>query len=392
MPDTLSDLDTDSRNEENDNQDAPVNPTGEEIPNIDDSEDQVDPDEIREQADKDTKNSPYEEGETDEGDEEKPDSDEESPEDSEEEEEDGEGESKDDEGDKDDDEEESPEEDATITDLLIDQFGYEELQENEYEDSIDGVMQLARDAAEAGTRQQIDRYKENNPEAGQFLEYLENDGDPAKYIQTVSPQDNYLEIEEIPEENVTMQKKLVRDKLEADGYSEDQIENQLDSFESSGLLHNQAEMALHNLKKNQKEQKQQLLQEQKEEAERVRKQQKEYIDTLQSIVDESSEIAGMPIPEAKKDDFKEFITPDEESGVSPYAAKANDLTQEQVLGIQYLVFNGFDLSSIVNNRAKTQKAENLTEQLRKASNPLSDESKNRERGSRQVDSTEDLSV
>lgn len=250
----------------------------------------------------------------------------------------------------------------TLIGTIKDRFGYD-FGDKEFEDSEEGLVELAIEAANKRFEQEVEQFSKENPDAHKFFEYLKAGGNPADYIKVMAPEINYLSVTEVKDEDVALQERLVRDSLLSVGEDEAAISEAISEYKASGVLKSEARRALGRLQRDQKEEQDSIVQTQKEHRESIVKKNQEYFEARRAEVEKAKDILGFPITEKDKVPFFEFIKPDEE-GRTAYAKNIESLTPQQVLAIQYLVFKKFDFASIIDTKAKTKHAESLTERLK----------------------------
>jgi hypothetical protein len=277
---------------------------------------------------------------------------------------------------------------SSFIQTLTGQFGYD-FGDAEFSDDEDGVIQLARAAADKMFEEKRNRYAQEKTEAAKFLEYLEAGGNPAQYIQTAAPEVNYLDIEAIPETDTALQERVVRDEMLYRGVAKEKVDKLVEQYKAGGILQDQAEFALEELQTSQKEATNRIVQAQKELRDKQIQKQREYFNRITQRVQEAKDFSGLPIAEKDRSSFAQFIVPDENTGISTYQQKIAGLTDDQVLTIQYLVFQGFDLSKIVDTKVKTEKARSLTERLRSSERQPNSTATKRQK---QTSNIEDLDI
>lgn len=263
----------------------------------------------------------------------------------------------------DEDEDEPDVEKGLIHDLQT-QFGFD-FGDAKFENSEKGVMELARAAAQMMADQTKEKYKAANPQAHQYLEFLENGGDSSTYINASASSADYLSYSGVPEEDEQFQEDLVLDELEDRGITGQRATDLVERYRAGGVLHVQAEMALESLQDTQTSVVNTLAETQRQTADQQRVQHDQITTAFREKIKISSEFSGIPLPEKDKEAFTTFAIPDA-NGNSGYAQKVNKgLTDEQVLTIQLLAYYDFDLSKVIENRARTKKAQTLEERLQK---------------------------
>lgn len=268
-------------------------------------------------------------------------------------------------GKEDESEEEGDDEPVRVVDAIAQTLGYEFDEEvlSELEDNEDGIAQLTDMAAQHRFKDLMEGFMEEHPLTRQVFEYEKSGGDPSEFRQTFFPETDYTKVE-ISEDDISQQKQIVRESLKKSGMQESRINRVITTLEDSGELLEESKDALSQLRDVQKEEKQQLIEQQKEQEEAQIEQAKQAWQKVQSIISEKNEIAGIPLPKAKKGEFERFLTEADENGLTPRNKKAQELSLEEAVAIDLIMFYGFDgLEKLMSNRVKTDSTKTLREKI-----------------------------
>ena len=196
---------------------------------------------------------------------------------------------------------------------------YEETDED-IEDSEDGLEKVVVKTVENG----INKYKQSFPEDAQkFLEFVENGGNPAdfhKYYYTDASFENF----DITDED--NQKYVIREALRIEGYSEEEIEDEIKDTEDLGKLDKKASVHLKKLQKIEKEQKEQLLEAQKQYAKQQEEARQKEWENFKNGLYEKESIGGFKINKKTKDDIWDYMTKpvDKKTGITQYQKDMQD--------------------------------------------------------------------
>src|SRR5690606_30436821 len=124
----------------------------------------------------------------------------------------------------------------------------------------------------------VQEYKESIPIEGKlFLDYLEKGGDPAKYIQTL---EQPIDFDNFDLEDEGNQKRVVKELLASQGYTSEEIDEEIKDYEDALILAKKAKTAANKLKGVYSKQKENLLAQQEEETQQRKKQVEEYISNI----------------------------------------------------------------------------------------------------------------
>jgi len=299
--------------------------------------------------------------------------------------------------DQEDEEAEEEEESVRIVDEIASQFGVdpEEDLDGELDDTFEDVTKVTRKGAEKMAQKEINTFFEQYPDVAQYTRYRVNGGDPDTFREEVLNSPDYEDLE--LEGNESTQERIVREKLqEVDGFSDDKVDQKVETYKSGGILKSEAEDAKDILSNRQEQKRQELIEQQEQEAkqrrEQIKQQQQEYRQTIR----ESNDLAGMQLPEDQKDTFESYLfDPVDEDGMTQAQKDYQNMSQEEALSLYYLMFNGGpeNLDELVDNKASTKRAERLSEKLKKnsGSRDVSDKSERGSGGGRKRNEDADLS-
>lgn len=260
---------------------------------------------------------------------------------------------------------EQKEEFESLVKSIAQQIGYDG--EDEFEDTEEGIAQLTRKAAEKMAEDFLET--KMHPEVKEFNEYIALGGNPDKYLSTKFPQTDYSKIE-FDEENQMLQERLVKEDLVARGYEGEELEAELKDCKDGGILESKAKRALASLKERQSKEKESLLDRQKEEQKQAKEEAEKFWNTVNDKIKNSSEIKGLKLPETEKPKFYDFLTKPVKDGKTQRDLLLEDLTMEDNLAVDYLLYKGFDLKGLVDRKAKDNQAKSLRERLKQQQSKL----------------------
>ncbi len=234
-------------------------------------------------------------------------------------------------------------------------------------DGFDEEMENTPEAFESmvskTVENKIQEYKDNlaNPISKQFLDYLENDGDPSQFMQLVSGP-NYSQVNtETLSENEAMQKQILRAYYQEQGESAEDAEETIQAFEDAGNLDKRSNVALVKLQKMQQAQMDNEMQKQQQSKADQQQKVEEYIKTLETDINKREEIAGFSLTKKDKSKFFDYITKiNPKTGTTDLLTDSQD--QEKQLQMSFLYYNNFKFDKI-EKKAKAKAAVGLSEKL-----------------------------
>lgn len=144
--------------------------------------------------------------------------------------------------------------------------------------------------------------------------YVKQGGDLAKYLQI----DAELDLNEIDLDDETNQKLVVKSLLREKGFNEKQIDKKISKYIDAGLLEDEAQDAIEDLKEIKEQKKEQLLAEQKRAYEQYRQRQQDFCDNVVTEIKNLKNIRGIAIPEKDKKVLMDYILKPDSDGKTKY--------------------------------------------------------------------------
>lgn len=144
--------------------------------------------------------------------------------------------------------------------------------------------------------------------------YVKQGGDLAKYLQI----DTELDLDEIDLDDETNQKLVVKSLLREKGFNEKQIDKKISKYIDAGLLEDEAQDAIEDLKEIKEQKKEQLLAEQKRAYEQYRQRQQDFCDNVVTEIKNLKNIRGIAIPEKDKKVLMDYILKPDSDGKTKY--------------------------------------------------------------------------
>lgn len=257
----------------------------------------------------------------------------------------------------------------SLAEFLIEEGIVTPVEDKEYLRSEEGIAELIKDKIELG----IDEYKASKPKIAQdFIEFIENDGDPRDFIQQVSNV-NYRDVIIVPteededniEEYINTQKLVIRDKLVLDGLTEEEIEDTISGFEEAKQLEKQAKFALKNLIKIQDEEYTSMLKEQEEFKQSRIKEAQLQEETLKKTIKDLKKLAEYDLTDTEKENFIKYLTvpvQKDKQGNLLTKAQVDNQDLNKRLELAFLQFKGGikELTKKAENKTKLQLKEKLS--------------------------------
>ena len=144
--------------------------------------------------------------------------------------------------------------------------------------------------------------------------YVKQGGDLRKYLQI----DAELDLEDIDLDEETNQKAVVKMWLKEKGFSSKQIERKISKYEDAGLLEDEAQDAIEDLKEIREQKKEQLLKEQEKAHKQYQEQQRAFYTNVVDEIKGLKNIRGIAIPEKDKKVLIDYILKPDADGRTKY--------------------------------------------------------------------------
>ena len=144
--------------------------------------------------------------------------------------------------------------------------------------------------------------------------YVKQGGDLRKYLQI----DAELDLEDIDLDEESNQKAVVKTWLKEKGFSAKQIEKKISKYEDAGLLEDEAQDAIEDLKEIREQRKEQLLKEQEKAHKQYQEQQRAFYTNVVDEIKGLKNIRGIAIPEKDKKVLIDYILKPDADGRTKY--------------------------------------------------------------------------
>lgn len=144
--------------------------------------------------------------------------------------------------------------------------------------------------------------------------FVKQGGDLKKYLTI----DADLDLDDIDIEDEANQKLVVKQLLKEKGFSTNKIDKLVSRYEEAGLLEDEAQDALEDLKKIKEEKKKQLLEDQKKAYQIQLQRQQQFYDNVVSEIKGLKNIRGITVPEKDKKVLMDYILKPDTDGKTKY--------------------------------------------------------------------------
>lgn len=282
-------------------------------------------------------------------------------------------------------EEDTPDEDLenSIVGQILETLGYDA--DDNYDDTTEGLLKLTQDVGGKMAEDQLDQLFEKFPLVKTHLEYVLNGGDSQNFMQAYDPNQDYGKME-ISEDDTRSQKAILSDYFSSKGHDKDFIDELLGDYEDTGKLYQKSQAAKSSLAQSQGHERQRFIENQKSQKATSAKEQQKFWNGVHDTIENSTEFAGLTVPKREKSKFFDYLSrPINNEGHTQRDLDHSSADMEVKLAIDYLMYKGFDLNSIINTKAKTKATKSLRERISKNEDSIKSARKASRRSSGSVD-------
>ena len=205
--------------------------------------------------------------------------------------------------------------------------------------------------------------------------YVKQGGDLKKYLQI----DAELDLDDIDLDDESNQKTVVKMLLKEKGFSSKQIEKKLSKYEDAGLLEDEAQDAIEDLKEIREQRKKQLLKEQEKAHEQYQEQQRTFYTNVVDEIKGLKNIRGIAIPEKDKKVLIDYILKPDADGRTKYQKDYAKGGVKNLIESAYFTMNADKLLEAAKREGNNKAVERFRNSLKSTS--VSSKSKQAQTGS-----------
>lgn len=194
-------------------------------------------------------------------------------------------------------------------DAVAEKLNWEFEEGEEKPKSVDELINYFQNVIEENSKPE---YSSEEVEA--LDNFVKQGGDLKKYLTI----DAELDLDDIDIEDETNQKLVVKQLLKEKGFSTKKIDKLVSRYEEAGLLEDEAQDALEDLKEIKEERKKQLLEDQKKAYQIQLQRQQQFYDNVVSEIKGLKNIRGITVPEKDKKVLMDYILKPDTDGKTKY--------------------------------------------------------------------------
>ena len=241
-------------------------------------------------------------------------------------------------------------------DTLSDKLGWDDVEEDEKPKTAEDLVEYFREVIEDNSKPDY-----ASEEVEKLDEFVRNGGNLKDYFQI----DADLDLDNINiEDDEVAQKAVVRMLLKEKGFNAKQIDKKISKYEDAGLLEDEAQDAIEDLKEIREEKKKQLLEDQQKQAKLAQRKQQEFFNNVMNEIKGMDNIYGIAIPEKDKKALLEYIFKPNSQGVTKYQEDYAKSLKNLVTSA-YFTMKGDSIINIAKKEGKKDAIDNFKNSLTK---------------------------
>lgn len=194
-------------------------------------------------------------------------------------------------------------------DAMAEKLNWEFEEDEDKPKSVDELINYFQNVIEENSKPE---YSSEEVEA--LDNFVKQGGDLKKYLTI----DAELDLDDIDIEDEANQKLVVKQLLKEKGFSTKKIDKLVSRYEEAGLLEDEAQDALEDLKEIKEEKKKQLLEDQKKAYKIYLQRQQQFYDNVVSEIKGLKNIRGITVPEKDKKVLMDYILKPDTDGKTKY--------------------------------------------------------------------------
>lgn len=221
--------------------------------------------------------------------------------------------------------------------------------------------------------------------ASEEVEQLDNFVKQGGKLQDYLKIDAEIDLDSIDLEDEGSQKIIVKALLKEKGFNQKQIDKKISKYEDAGLLEDEAQDALEDLKEIRQQKKEQLLADQEKAFKQYKKQQQEFYDNVVAEIKDLKNIRGISIPEKDKRELIDYIFKPGADGKTKYQSDYIKGGVKNLIESAYFTKNADKLIQAAKREGNNSAIDKFKQSLRSTS--VSGKTKQTTRANRSDDST-----
>lgn len=250
---------------------------------------------------------------------------------------------------------------GALFDAVVESFGWniDDIEEESRPVTVDGLTDYIRSVVEENSKPD---YADERIE--QLDAYVKNGGKFEDFYAAQQQQINYDTIDLRDESN---QRTVIRELLRTSGYTDEQINNKIDRYESADMLEEEAEDALSRLKVIKQQETAMLRQEQELARQQQEEQNRAFFEDVSSQINSLTNIRGIAVPKEDRKALFDYIFKQDKDGMSQYQKDFNKNLSRNLIESAYFTMRADSFVTEAKKAGQTTAAQKLRQMLRHSS-------------------------
>lgn len=247
---------------------------------------------------------------------------------------------------------------SALFDAIGESFGWDlsEIEEDSRPVTVDGLTDYIRQVVDQNS---VPEYADERIQA--LDEYVKSGG---RFEDFYAAQQQQVNLDNIDLENENNQRTVIRDLLKVSGYTEDQINNKIDRYESADMLEEEAEDALSRLKVIKQQETERLQQQQEAAMQRQQEETKAFFNDVYSNVNNLTNIRGISVPKEDRKQLLDYIFKQDKDGLTQYQKDFNKNLTRNLIESAYFTMKADSFITEAKKTGETTAAQKLRQMLR----------------------------
>lgn len=247
---------------------------------------------------------------------------------------------------------------GALFDAIGESFGWNlnDIEEEDRPLTVDDLTDYIRKVVDQNS---VPEYADERIQA--LDEYVKKGG---RFEDFYTAQQQSISYDNINLEDENNQRTVIRDLLRANGYTEDQINNKIDRYESADMLEEEAEDALSRLKVIKQQETERLQQEQEAARQRQEEETRAFFNEMSTSINNLTNIRGINIPKEDRKQLFDYIFKTDANGLTQYQKDFNKNLSKNLIESAYFTMKADSFITEAKKTGETTAAQKLRQMLR----------------------------
>ena len=235
-------------------------------------------------------------------------------------------------------------------------WNMDEIDEKSRPLTVDQLTEYMRDVVQENS---VPQYADERIQ--KLDEYVKNGG---KFEDFYEKQQAALALDDINLEDENNQKAVIRELMQRNGYTNEQINKKIERYEDGDMLFEESEDALDRLKQLRQAEVEEAKRQQEEFARQQEEQSRQFFNTVSNDIKSLTNIRGIAIPKEDRQALFDYIFKVDQNGQSQYTKDFNKNLSKNLIESAYFTMKADTLINSATKAGETSAAEKLRKMLR----------------------------